>query len=167
MFAAFAVQQGICQQAAKAKSTAEATATGAIKTITRGFNFVVSVPEENGQARELTIILPKDVKISMDGNAAGEDDLRMGKMVVVDYTTRKAASGTNDASTDKKTVRTAKNISIIFNDNPPPLDKQTAQQQASTKILANYLGSWTSIEGDSTQQVHDSGQSYQLDAGRS
>ena len=74
-------------------------------------------------------------------------------MVVVDYTTRIAASGTNDAPTGKKTVRTAKNISIIFNDNPPPVDKQTAQQQASTKIPADYLGSWTSVVDSSTQKV--------------
>jgi hypothetical protein len=153
MFTVFAVQQGVCQQATETKSSAESTATGVIKTITRGFSFVISVPKESGEPSDLSFNLPKEVKITMDGNAAKEDDLRMGKMVVVDYTTRKAASGTNDASAGKATVRAATNISIIFNDNPPPVDKQTAQQQASAKIPAEYIGSWTSVVQDSTQTV--------------
>jgi hypothetical protein len=100
----------------------------------------------------MTIILPNEIKITMDDSAAKTDDLRIGKAVTVTYTTQNAAPGTNNVPGGEKTVRTAKSISIIFGNNSPA-DNKPGQPETSASIPGDFIGSWVSADEDKTEKM--------------
>jgi hypothetical protein len=153
VFAFLAAKQGICQPAVEPKPSAEVLITGVIKTITRGSALVLSVAEENGRTRDLPIVLPKELKITMDDSAARMDDLRIGKAVAVSCTTRNTAPGANDGPAGAATVRTAKSISIIFGNDSSPVDNKPAQQQTPARIPDDFIGSWVSVQENKTEKI--------------
>ena len=153
VFAVLATGQGICQQVMEPKPPTEAMITGVIKTITRGSAFVLTVAEENGRTHDLPIILPKEIKVTMDESAAKADDLRIGKAVTVTYTTQNTVPGTTNVPAGETTVRTAKSISIIFGTNSPPADNKPVQSQTSARIPDDFVGSWSFVQEEKHERM--------------
>jgi hypothetical protein len=153
VFAVLALKQGICQQAIKPNLSAEATVTGVIKTMTRGSDLVLSIAEEGGRISDMTIILPKEVKVVMDDGAANADDLRIGRVVTVAYALQNTVPVVNDVPAGETTAPTAKSISIIFGNDSLLAGKKTVQKQTSAGIPAGFIGSWISTGAAITEKI--------------
>jgi hypothetical protein len=89
----------------------------------------------------------------MDENVAKADDLRIGQMVTVTYTTENTVPIANNIPAGETTVCTAKSISIIFGNNSSLADIKFAQRQTSVGIPADFIGSWVSAGVVKTEKM--------------
>jgi hypothetical protein len=153
VFAVRTTGQGIGQQVMEPKQPTEAMVTGVIKTITRGSSLVLTVAEVNGPTHDMPIVLPQEIKITMDGSAATAGDLRIGKAVTVAYTTQNPVPGAANVPAGVKTVRTAKSISIIFGINSPTTDNKSVPPQTSARIPDDFIGSWSFAQEEKNEKM--------------